>query len=102
MTLRRGFLPSVSVLTTIALLAAAGCATVKPSARPETKGTAVRFPPAESPKVKLRTETPLTVQEGPPAEGDDYKYRWLRIIEVDVVPTAPPPGAEEPGPGALP
>ncbi len=96
--MRRHRVPAIICALLIAgVVAATGCATMRPSAQKDTKGTTVRFPPTESPRVQFQAETPRTMPEGPPSIADEYQYRWLKLIEVDVAPSTPR-GAPEDAP----
>lgn len=100
--LRRGIPASLCAVFLACLVAAAGCATARESARQDSKGTTVRFPPAESPRVQFQAETPRLAPEGPASVADEYQYRWLKIIEVDVAPSAPRAAPEESPPPEVP
>ncbi len=93
--LRRGIPAILSALFLAGAVAAGGCAAFQTAAQKDSKGTTVRFPPAESPRVQFQAETPRTMPEGPPSVADEYQYRWLKLIEVDVAPSTPRGAPEE-------
>ncbi len=75
--LRRGVPAVLGALFIAGVIAAAGCAAFQPAVQKDSKGTTVRFPPAESPRVQFQAETPRMMPEGPPSVADEYQYRWL-------------------------
>jgi hypothetical protein len=88
--MKRGTLILLLAALVLAVLATAvGCAPGKQAARGETpSGVSVRLPIAEPPNVHLRAEEaerPLPPE--PQSVADEYRGRWLTIIEVDVYPS---------------
>jgi hypothetical protein len=68
----------------------AGCAARQHAERTDPPSEiSVRFPPAESPKVDLRTEEPKAFPEEDTSLTDDTRRPWLKLIEVDVAPATP-------------
>jgi hypothetical protein len=99
--MKRGTLVILLAATVLAILAAAaGCAPGRQAVRDENpSGVAVRLPVVESPNVSLRAEEqvrPGSLAE-PQSVGDEYRGRWLTLIEVTVTPPEPE-GPPSPGP----
>lgn len=94
--MKRGALAILMATLLLAMLAAAaGCGPATKAVHTDNAaGVAVRLPVVESPKVSLRAHEP--VRPGPMTEpasvGDEYRGRWLTLIEVTVT----PPEAESP------
>lgn len=92
--MKRGTLIILLVALVPAILAASvGCAPGKGAVRgaENPSGVAVRLPVVESPKVNLRAEEqvrPGSLAE-PQSVGDEYRGRWLTLIEVTVTPPEP-------------
>jgi hypothetical protein len=87
--MKRGTLVILLSALVLALLATTvGCAPGKQAARTENpSGVSVRLPITEPPNVHLRAEEaerPLPPE--PQSVADEYRGRWLTIIEVDVYP----------------
>jgi hypothetical protein len=99
--MKRGTLVILLAALVLAILATAvGCAPGKETVRSteNPSGVAVRLPIVESPDVSLRAEEqtrPGALAE-PPSVGDEYRGRWLKMIEVTVTPPEPegPPAPE--------
>lgn len=100
--MKRGSLDILLAALVLAVLATAvGCAPGKETVRAteNPSGVAVRLPIVESPGVSLRAEEqarPGALAE-PPSVGDEYRGRWLTLIEVTVTPPEPE-GPPPPGP----
>ncbi|HEY7527878.1 MAG TPA: hypothetical protein VH660_01905 [Candidatus Deferrimicrobiaceae bacterium] len=77
------FLSALAALT-------GGCTTAGQAARSDNPpGVAVRLPITESPDVSLRAEEEKRVLPPEPLSvGDEYRGRWLTIIEIEVTPPA--------------
>ena len=97
--MKRGTLVILLAALVLAILATAvGCAPGKEAVRgaENPSGVAVRLPMVESPDVSLRAEEqarPGALAE-PQSVGDEYRGRWLTLIQVTVTPPereAPPP-----------
>ena len=73
-----------------------GCTTTGQAVRPDNpSGVAVRLPITESPAVSLRAEEESRVLPPEPLSvGDEYRGRWLTLIEINITPPAAP---ESPG-----
>ena len=98
--MKRGTLVILLAAAILTILAAvAGCAPGKQAVRAENpSGVAVRLPVVESPKVSLSAEEqvrPGSLAE-PQSVGDEYRGRWLTLIEVTITPPEPdePPSLE--------
>ncbi len=99
--MKRGTLVILLAAAVLEILAAVvGCAPGKEAVRAENpSGVAVRLPVVESPKVSLRAQEqtrPGSLAE-PQSVGDEYRGRWLTLIEVSVTPPEPE-GPPSPGP----
>jgi hypothetical protein len=75
-----------------------GCTTAGQAVRTDTPpGVAVRLPITESPGVSLRAEEETRVLPPEPLSvGDEYRGRWLTLIEIEVTPVTPPAAEESP------
>ncbi|NJD61355.1 MAG: hypothetical protein FIA93_01370 [Deltaproteobacteria bacterium] len=73
-----------------------GCTTAGQAARPDNPpGVAVRLPITESPDVSMRAEEEMRVLPPEPLSvGDEYRGRWLTLIEINIT---PPAAQETPG-----
>jgi hypothetical protein len=93
---------SILLLVFFAALAALveGCTTADQAVRPDNPpGVAVRLPITESPSVSMRAEEETHVLPPEPLSvGDEYRGRWLTIIEINIT----PPAAQETTPGTAP
>jgi len=71
------------ILAIFALLG--GCAPGKEAIRSDTPPSVeVRVPLVEPPAVSLRAEEPAITRSEPFSVGDEYRDRWLRLIEIDI------------------
>lgn len=91
----------VTVLVLAILATAVGCAPARQAVHTDNaSGVSVRLPMVESPEVSIRAEEqgpPEGPLSQPPSVADEYRGRWLTLIEVNVSP--PPeekPAAPEP------
>lgn len=87
----------LAVLVLAILATAVGCAPARQAVHTDNaSGVSVRLPMVESPDVSIRAEEqerlPGPIEE-PPSVADEYRGRWLTLIEVNV---SPPPEAEKP------
>lgn len=89
----------IVMLLTVPAALIGGCTTAGQAARPDNPpGVAVRLPITESPDVSMRAEEEMRVLPPEPMSvGDEYRGRWLTLIEININ----PPAAQEP-PGSPP
>ena len=91
----------LAVLVVAVLATMVGCAPARQAVHTDNaSGVSVRLPVVESPEVSIRAE-----ERGPPegplsqpqSVADEYRGRWLTLIEVTVTP--PPEAEKSPVPG---
>jgi hypothetical protein len=79
----------VMVLSALAALTG-GCTAAGQAQRPDNPpGVAVRLPITESPDVSMRAEQEKrALPPEPLSVGDEYRGRWLTLIEININPPA--------------